>query len=132
MACTRLEREGKNIALLVFGSQLETALKVADKLDASVIDMRFVKPLDSDMIDQVVASHQVLFTLEDNAIAGGAGSAVSEYLAGLDNAPPCHPLGYPDEYVKHGQPDEVRALWELDEAGLSQRITALTPDKLLI
>jgi len=77
----RLQRQGKKIAILAFGTLLHNALPVADSLDLTVVDMRFVKPLDTDMIDQLVQTHEALVCIEDGCIMGGAGSAVLEYLS---------------------------------------------------
>ncbi len=120
-------RKGNRIALLVFGTLLATAMEVAEELNASVYSMRFVKPLDTKTIDAAIKQHDLLVTIEDNAIAGGAGSAVSEYI----NAQ--HPLlspspinilhiGFPDELINHGQTDELLADWHLDKSGLLQTI----------
>ena len=73
-------REGKKVALLVFGTLLESARIVADELNATLVNMRFVKPLDETVIKQIAQNHELVVTIEENAIAGGAGSAVSEYL----------------------------------------------------
>src|SRR5690606_10193935 len=78
-----LQRDGKQVAILNFGTSLVSALAAAESLNASVCDMRFVKPLDTELVEQMAASHSLLVTLEENVIAGGAGSAVSEYLASI-------------------------------------------------
>ena len=111
-------REGKKIALLVFGTLLDTALEVAEELDASVFNMRFVKPLDEATVKQASADHELLVTVEENAIAGGAGSAVAEFLhaQGIDTA--IMHIGFPDEYIQHGEPAELLADWGLDRSGM--------------
>jgi 1-deoxy-D-xylulose-5-phosphate synthase len=76
-----VRRQGSNVAMLVFGVQLTEALIVAEKLDATVVDMRFVKPLDEALVREMASSHDLLVTIEENAIMGGAGAAVSEFLA---------------------------------------------------
>ena len=92
-----IRRQGKNIAILSFGSMLGEALAAADEIDATVVNMRFVKPLDEATIRQIAKNHELIVTLEENAIAGGAGSAVSEYLdAQSININTLH-LGFPDE-----------------------------------
>ncbi len=118
---------GNRIALLVFGTLLSTAMEVAEELDASVYSMRFVKPLDTKTIDNVIKQHDLLVTIEDNAIAGGAGSAVAEYLNAhhpAANRPPINILhiGFPDELINHGQPEELHADWRLDKDGMLQSI----------
>jgi 1-deoxy-D-xylulose-5-phosphate synthase len=115
-------REGEKIALLVFGPLLQTARLVADELNATLINMRFVKPLDENTINQIVKNHKLIVTLEENAIAGGAGSAVSEYLAAQSiNIDTLH-LGFPDQYVEQGSQQEILADWGLDAEGIKQSI----------
>jgi len=115
-------RRGHHIALLNFGALLPEALSVGKALDATVIDMRWVKPLDEAVLRDVAASHGLLVTLEVNAIAGGAGSGVSEYLreVGLDT-PMLH-LGLPDRYVEHGAPEHQLEWCELDAASILRRV----------
>jgi 1-deoxy-D-xylulose-5-phosphate synthase len=125
-------REGKQIALLVFGTLLQTARDVADQLDATLVNMRFVKPLDAACIEQIAASHQLIVTLEDNAIAGGAGSAVSEYLDQHGSRSKRLHLGFPDRFVEHGETAELLAEWGLDAVGMLARIRSYINDELLI
>lgn len=108
-----VRREGSRIALLAFGCLLAPALEVAERLDATVVNMRFVKPLDEALILQMVQQHDYLVTLEDNVVAGGAGSAVSEYLAAQGLLIPIRHLGLPDQFLAHGERGEL-----LREAGL--------------
>ncbi len=115
-------RKGKNIALLVFGPQLNTAIEVAETLDASVYNMRFVKPLDQQAILEAATDHHLLVTLEDNVIAGGAGSAVSEYLHQQDHTIAMLHLGFPDQFPLHSRPEEVKHDWQLDADGILQTI----------
>ena len=115
-------REGEKIALLVFGPLLEAARVVADELSATLVNMRFVKPLDEAVIRQIAENHELIVTMEENAIAGGAGSAVSEYLdAQSINICTLH-LGFPDEYVEQGTQQEMLADWGLDAKGIKQSI----------
>jgi len=106
-------RRGSGIALLAFGTLLDTAHDVAEIIDASVANMRFVKPLDESLILELAAQHDILVTIEENSIVGGAGSAVSELLSarGLDT--PVLRLGLPDRPIEHGTRDQC-----LQEAGL--------------
>lgn len=97
-----LRRDGQQVALLNFGTLLPAALAAAEKLGATVADMRFVKPLDGALIESLAASHQLLVTLEENVVAGGAGSAVAEHLAGIGSAVPLLQLGLPDRFIEHG------------------------------
>jgi len=107
-------RKGRSIALLAFGSVLADARDVAEKLDASLANMRFVKPLDEDLILQLAADHDVLITLEDNAVMGGAGSAINEFLLKQQCQNRVLNLGLPDIFMEHASREEL-----LDDAGLS-------------
>lgn len=118
----RLIREGKKIAILSFGTRLQAAQEVAEQLDASLADMRFVKPLDHDLIAQLTASHDLLVTVEDNVLAGGAGSAVLEYLQQENTQVPVELIGLPDEFIKHGSQDEIFTELALDAQGMLERI----------
>jgi 1-deoxy-D-xylulose-5-phosphate synthase len=115
-------RQGNKVALLVFGTLLATAMEVADELDASVYSMRFVKPLDTNTIKAAAEQYDLLVTIEDNAIAGGAGSAVSEYLNAQHISANLLQIGFPDELINHGEPGELLADWQLDKAGILQTI----------
>ena len=111
-------QQGNKVAILSFGTLLENAKVAADELNATVIDMRFIKPLDTDAISKLLSSHDVIVTLEDNAIAGGAGSAVNEYLAAIKADVTILNLGIPDEFIKHGMQDEMHAEMGLDANGI--------------
>jgi 1-deoxy-D-xylulose-5-phosphate synthase len=113
---------GNKVALLVFGTLLSTAMEVAEEIDASVYNMRFVKPLDTKAIDAAVEQHELLVTIEDNAIAGGAGSAVAEYLNQQHITANLLQIGFPDEYINHGEPSELLADWKLDKTGILQTV----------
>lgn len=97
----RVIRQGKRVAILNFGALLATAQKVAEKLDATLMDMRFVKPLDTTLIDTVTDNHQLLVTLEDNVVSGGAGSAVNEWLFAHKKSVQMLNLGLPDRFIEH-------------------------------
>ena len=114
----RIIREGQGLALLVFGTLLQQAKSVAEQLDATLVDMRFVKPLDLALLQQLSASHQSIVTIEDNAIAGGAGSAVNEAMAALGLSYRILNLGLPDQFIRHGTQEELYAELGLDSAGL--------------
>lgn len=120
----RMTRQGKTVAILNFGTLLQEVEACAEQLDASVADMRFVKPLDEALVSELAASHDLLVTVEENAIAGGAGSAVSEYLAAQALTTPVLHIGLPDVFIKHGSQEEIRAELKLDAAGLEQQIKA--------
>lgn len=107
-------RQGARIVIMLFGSLLTMATEAADKLDATLINMRFVKPMDEAMIEAVASTHDLIVTLEDNAIQGGAGSGVSEVLSRLCLSIPVLHLGIPDAYVEHAEREA-----QLAEIGLS-------------
>ncbi len=117
-----LVRQGQKIALLSFGSLLPQALNVANKLGATVVDMRFVKPLDELMIAQIAKAHDTLVTLEENAIMGGAGSAVNEYLLNQGFRNQILNLGIPDHFIEHASPDEMLESCHLSEAHILENI----------
>ena len=114
-----LRREGRGeVALLAFGSLLSAAFAVAGSLDASVADMRFVKPLDRDLILDLAARHRLLVTLEENAVAGGAGSAVAELLAAAGHPVSLLHLGLPDRFIEQATPAEQLRACGLDPEGI--------------
>lgn len=119
-----VRREGAGVAILAFGTLLYPALQAAEKIGATVVNMRWAKPLDTELLLKVAASHEALVTVEEGAIMGGAGSAVSEALqaAGI-NKPVLH-LGLKDEFIEHGDPAKLLALQGLDAAGIEASITA--------
>ncbi len=119
-----VRRQGKEVALIVFGSLVAPALKAAEALGASVADMRFVKPLDVDLLRQLAHSHRLLVTLEENAVAGGAGAACAEALAELGIETAILHLGLPDSFIEHGDPVQMLAACGLDAAGIETRVRA--------
>ena len=125
-----LRRHGRDVALVAFGSLVAPALQAAEALDASVADMRFVKPLDLDLLRELAHSHCLLVTLEENAVAGGAGAGVAEALAELGIPVPVLHLGLPDSFIEHGDPAAMLADCGLDAAGIvhsvRQRMTLLS------
>jgi len=114
----RIQRQGQKIAILSFGTLLASALNAAEELDATVADMRFVKPLDTDLIDALADDHDLLVTLEENVIAGGAGSAVSEYLNQQNRWMPMLQLGLPDVFIDHGKHGQLLCDICLDDVGI--------------
>ncbi|MNZ30000.1 1-deoxy-D-xylulose-5-phosphate synthase [compost metagenome] len=124
-----VRRTGSKVAMLVFGVQLADALQVAEGLDATVVDMRFVKPLDEALVRELAGSHELLVTIEENSVMGGAGAAVSEFLARENLLKPVLHLGLPDYYVEHAKPAEMLAECGLDakgiEASVRKRMTLL-------
>jgi 1-deoxy-D-xylulose-5-phosphate synthase len=122
----RIQRQGQKIAILSFGTLLASALNAADELDATVADMRFVKPLDTDLIDALADDHDLLVTLEENVIAGGAGSAVSEYLNQQNRWMPVLQLGLPDAFIDHGKHAQLLSDIGLDTPGILASIRQRT------
>jgi 1-deoxy-D-xylulose-5-phosphate synthase len=109
-------------ALLNFGPLLDSAIQVANELDLSLIDMRFVKPLDSKLLSALAIDHRYFFTLEDHAIAGGAGSSVGEFFSGKPNQV-IH-LGIPDSFIAHGTREQQLAICKLDTTGIHNSISS--------
>jgi 1-deoxy-D-xylulose-5-phosphate synthase len=115
-------RQGSRVALLAFGTLLNTAMAVAEEINASVYNMRFVKPLDVNTVRQAAENHDLVVTIEDNAIAGGAGSAVAEFLNSQNIKTSLLQLGFPDEFINHGEPEQLYADWNLDKKGMLKTI----------
>ena len=118
----RRESASKKVAILAFGSLLYPALTAGEALDATVVNMRWAKPLDEELLLQIAAEHELIVTLEEGCIMGGAGSAVLESLAahGLKN--PVLQLGLPDQFIEHGDPAKLLALQGLDAAGIEASV----------
>ena len=117
-------RGSGGVALLAFGTLLKPALEAAADLDATVADMRFVKPVDADLVAELAATHRLLVTIEENAISGGAGSAVAEVLAERSIRAPLLHLGLPDRFVDHGDQAQLLASVGLDRAGIAAAVSA--------
>ncbi|GHF83166.1 1-deoxy-D-xylulose-5-phosphate synthase [Thalassotalea marina] len=114
--------KGEKIALLNFGTMLGEAKQVAENLNATLVDMRFVKPLDETLVIELATSHDVLVTIEDNAIAGGAGSGVNEFLLSQGKAIKVLNIGLPDQFIKHGTQAEIHQELGLDAQGMTAKI----------
>jgi 1-deoxy-D-xylulose-5-phosphate synthase len=119
-----LRRSGQGMALLVFGPLLKPALEVAEQLNATVANMRWVKPLDTELLRELAQSHTALITLEEGCVMGGAGAAVLEALQAMGLHKPVLNLGLPDVFIDHGDPVKLLALQGLDAAGIQAQITA--------
>ncbi|RZL33381.1 MAG: 1-deoxy-D-xylulose-5-phosphate synthase [Rubrivivax sp.] len=117
-----IQNNGKRIAILAFGTLLYPALEAAERLDATVANMRFVKPLDVDLVAELARTHDALVTVEDGCLMGGAGSAVTEALNAAGLAVPVLQLGLPDEFVEHGDVAKLMSLCGLDAAGIEASI----------
>jgi 1-deoxy-D-xylulose-5-phosphate synthase len=120
----RVVQSGKDIAILAFGPLLNACQTAAKQLNATLVDMRFVKPLDEALLTELAASHSHFVTVEDNAIMGGAGSAVNEYVVQAKLAVRCTNLGLPDQFIKHGTQQEIYAELGLDSDGILASINA--------
>ena len=123
-----LRRAGKKIAILAFGSMLAPALDAAEQLDATVANMRFVKPLDEELVLSLAREHDLLVTVEENTVQGGAGSAVDECLRSHGVVIPLLQLGLPDVFMEHGEPAQMLAACGLDAAGIAASIRRKMPE----
>ncbi|MBU0594661.1 MAG: 1-deoxy-D-xylulose-5-phosphate synthase [Gammaproteobacteria bacterium] len=123
-----IKRRGERVAILAFGSMLTPALLAAEELNASVANMRFVKPLDGEMIRELAASHELLVTVEENAVMGGAGSAVAESLQNQNVTVKLLHLGLPDTFIEQGAAAELLAKCGLDKDGLVRAIRKILPE----
>jgi 1-deoxy-D-xylulose-5-phosphate synthase len=119
----QIRREGRSgLAILVFGTLLDSAQKIADRLDATLVNMRFIKPLDEDLVISMATRHRAIITIEENATIGGAGSAVGELLASEGLLIPLLQLGIPDRFIEHGSRDSCLVAAGLDAAGLTSSV----------
>ena len=125
-----IRRQGQGLCILAFGTLLYPALAVAEKLNATVVNMRWAKPLDTDMLMQMAATHERLVTLEDACVLGGAGSAVCEALQSAGILKPVLTLGLPDAFIEHGDPAKLMALQGLDAAGIEAAIHLKWPSSV--
>ena len=124
-------REGRRIALLAFGTMLAPALTAGEALGATVVNMRWVKPIDDAMLKELAASHDALVTIEEHVVAGGAGSAVAESLAAQGLSVPLLHVGLPDRFVDHGEQAQLLRLESLDAGGIERRVRERFADLLL-
>ena len=119
-----VRRQGQRIAILAFGTLLYPALEAGEALGATVANMRWVKPLDTELLREIASTHEALVTVEEGAIMGGAGSAVAEALQQMDIVKPLLQLGLPDRFIEHGDPAKLLAAAGLDAAGIRAAIEA--------
>ncbi len=117
-----VRRDGNTIAIFAFGSMVKAALEAAERLGATLVDMRFVKPLDEQLISELAANHQLVVTVEESAVMGGAGSAVNEFLAQTSTPIQTLNLGLPDRFLEHGKPFEMLDEINLNCEGIIQAI----------
>ena len=117
-----VRRQGEKVAILCFGTLMHNAIPAAERLNATVVDMRFAKPLDEALLAEMANSHDILITIEDGAIMGGAGSGVNEYLMANKLMTPTLNLGLPDKFIHQGTQDEIYAELGLDDVGIEASI----------
>ena len=117
-----VRREGKRVAILAFGSMVKPALDAANELNATVANMRFVKPIDRELVFRLATTHDLLVTVEESVVAGGAGAAVIEALAAEGFAVPVLTLGLPDQFVEHGDPQQLLVDCGLDAEGIARSV----------
>lgn len=113
---------GQRVAILAFGTLLYPALEAAERLDATVANMRFVKPLDTELLHEIARRHDAIVTVEEGCVTGGAGSAVMEALQAAGFTLPVLPLGLPDEFVEHGDPAKLLSMMGLDATGIERSV----------
>jgi 1-deoxy-D-xylulose-5-phosphate synthase len=122
-----VRREGRDVAILAFGSMLAPSLVAAEALGATVVNMRFIKPLDEALVVQLARSHRLLVTVEENTIQGGAGSAVAECLSAHGVAAQLLHLGLPDAFIEQGEPAQLLAHCGLNAEGIARSIRQRWP-----
>ncbi|MHB8347606.1 MAG: 1-deoxy-D-xylulose-5-phosphate synthase [Acidiferrobacterales bacterium] len=128
---SELRQRGKGVAILAFGSLLQPALAAAEEINATVVNMRFVKPLDAEMVLNMAQSHALLVTVEENTVLGGAGSAVTEALVNAGVTTPVLHLGLPDSFIDQGEREELLVRCGLDASGIQRAIQAALPSGLV-
>jgi 1-deoxy-D-xylulose-5-phosphate synthase len=123
-----VRRTGRGIAILAFGTLLYPALVAAQQVDATVVNMRWAKPLDEALLRQIAEQHTMLVTVEEGAVMGGAGSAVDEFLQSIGQVRPLLQLGLPDQFIEHGDPARLLAAQGLDAEGITRSIRKRFPE----
>jgi 1-deoxy-D-xylulose-5-phosphate synthase len=120
----QVRREGRSgLAIIAVGAMVPLCERIAEKLDATVVNLRFIKPLDEELVVRIAASHRALVTVEENVVAGGAGSAITECLTAHGHVPPTLNLGIPDRFMEHGSREDCLAAAGLDYASVEAAIT---------
>ena len=119
---TVLNSNEKEVIILSFGCLLDSAIQAGNNLNARVVDMRFIKPIDLKLLEEINNIYKLIVTLEDNVIAGGAGSAVNEQLLKLNSSSKILNLGLPDEFIEHGDQEQQKILNGLDGEGVEKSI----------
>ncbi|MFZ2171468.1 MAG: transketolase C-terminal domain-containing protein, partial [Methylococcaceae bacterium] len=119
-----VKHQGSRIAILAWGSMVTPALAAGQQLGATVVNMRFIKPIDEQLLEELAKSHELLITAEENVISGGAGSAVNNFLQAQHILMPVLNIGLPDSFVEQGTREELLAICGLDVQGIIARIEA--------
>lgn len=125
------QTSGQRIAILAFGAMTQRALEAAEQIDVTVANMRFIKPLDANLVMTLAQNHDWLVTVEEGCIMGGAGSACLEYLASQNLHPPLLQLGLPDQFIEHGTPDQLLRHYGLDAEGITRSIQRFAHEQKL-
>jgi 1-deoxy-D-xylulose-5-phosphate synthase len=118
IAKAEVKREGSTVAILAFGSMVQAAIEAGETLDATVVNMRFIKPLDTDMLDTIAPNHELIITIEENTVLGGAGSGIAEYLLSTGSTTAIKLLGLPDNFLDHGVHQQMLADCGLSAEGI--------------
>ena len=118
IAKAEVKREGTTVAILAFGSMVQAAIEAGETLGATVVNMRFIKPLDTDMLDTITARHELIITIEENTVLGGAGSGIAEYLLSTGSTTAIKLLGLPDNFLDHGVHQQMLADCGLSAEGI--------------
>ena len=113
-----IKRQGEKIAILAFGTMVPAAIEAAEKLGATAINMRFIKPLDTALINNIADTHELIITIEENTHIGGAGSGIAEFLLSTGNNTPIEIMGLPDKFLNHGDHKTMLSECGLDAAGI--------------
>ena len=122
---SRLIQRGEKVAILVFGQLLNEVIDISKKLSLTLIDMRFAKPFDKERIDELSITHQHIITIEDNVVAGGAGSSINEYIIQKGYEITITNFGIPDHFISHGSQSELYSEVGLDKKSLEYRINEI-------
>ncbi|MFK8081211.1 MAG: 1-deoxy-D-xylulose-5-phosphate synthase [Granulosicoccus sp.] len=125
----QIKHDGSRVGLLAFGTLVAPAITIGTESGYTVVNMRFVKPLDTELIDNIAATHDLIITLEENAVPGGAGAGIAEHLLDSGSSTAIRIIGLPDEFVDHGSREELLQHCRLDEAGLREQISALIDEQ---
>jgi 1-deoxy-D-xylulose-5-phosphate synthase len=124
----KIVKMGKNVAILAFGTMVGRSKYAAEKIDGTLVDMRFAKPLDEELLSKLAKSHKYFVTVEDNVIAGGAGSAVGEFFAKVGLNVKIKHLGLPDKFLEHGTRGEILEGVGLSEEGILKSVAVFVKE----